>query len=86
MTEKTIDQQSPPSRQRKLPVNILDKYVYSSTDLACIRSINGRATGHRFGVSVIRFDHDSVLFAVGGSNGIIRIFDFDECLGAMQMR
>ena len=30
------------------------------------------------------FDRDGVLLAVCGSNGLIRIFDFDECTAAMR--
>lgn len=44
--------------------------------------INGK--GERVGVRSIKFDKDGVLFAAIGSNGIVRIFDFDECLGRMQ--
>ena len=35
-------------------------------------------------VTVIRFDRLSALFAVGGANGIVRVYDFDECLSRSQ--
>lgn len=34
-------------------------------------------------ISVIKFDRMGVLFAVGGVNGVVRVFDFDECLLGM---
>ena len=36
------------------------------------------------GTSHISFDRDGVLLAVCGSNGLLRIFDFDECTAAMR--
>ena len=38
----------------------------------------------RHGTSHISFDRDGVLLAVCGSNGLLRIFDFDECTAAMR--
>jgi len=35
------------------------------------------------GCSCVRFDSVGALVAVGSSNGVVRIFDFDECLAAM---
>lgn len=43
----------------------------------------------RVGVSVIRFenaDHSPSLFAVAGSNGIIRVFDIHDCYHKIQKR
>lgn len=37
-------------------------------------------------INVIKFDKIGALFAVGGSNGVVRIFDFDECLLKMLTR
>jgi hypothetical protein len=37
----------------------------------------------RDGCTCIRFDSIGALFAVGSSNGVVRIFDFDECLAGM---
>lgn len=34
-------------------------------------------------ISIVKFDLPNALFAVGGSNGVVRIFDFDECLMRM---
>lgn len=34
-------------------------------------------------VTVIKFDRIGALFAVGGVNGIVRVYDFDECLLGM---
>ena len=40
--------------------------------------------GARVGVSAVRFDARGDLVAVAGSNGIIRVFEFLECLGRLQ--
>lgn len=37
-------------------------------------------------VTTIRFDKQGVLFAVGGNNGIVRVYDFDECLMRLQRK
>lgn len=44
----------------------------------------GRAVTRRYGVNVLKFDRLGALIAVGGSNGILRIYDFDECLANLQ--
>lgn len=46
--------------------------------------------GARVGISAIRFENQennnngSVLFVVGGSNGCIRVYDHEECVGRIQ--
>eukprot|EP01041_Mallomonas_annulata_P003149 gene3149-6194_t len=40
---------------------------------------SGREVYGRVGVSCVKFDREGVLVAVGGSNGILRVFDFDMC-------
>jgi len=34
-------------------------------------------------INIVKFDLQNALFAVGGSNGVVRIFDFDECMMRM---
>ena len=43
-----------------------------------LRFVDGREVHPKTGVNCIKFDNSGVLFAVGGSNGVIRVFDFDE--------
>ena len=50
------------------------------------RSFGGRDISSRVGVSHLSFDREGVLLAACGSNGLLRIFDFDECLGAVISR
>ena len=55
------------------------KDVFNTT-----KFVSSRVSSRKPKVSVIRFDRGGVLFAVGGSDGILRIYDFDECLARMQ--
>eukprot|EP01032_Pedospumella_encystans_P007617 gene7617-9120_t len=41
---------------------------------------------NKYGASCISFDQEGVLFACGGSNGIIKVYDFDECYAASTLR
>ena len=41
---------------------------------------------NKYGASCISFDQEGVLFACGGSNGIIKVYDFDECYAASSLR
>jgi WD40 repeat protein len=41
-------------------------------------------TPKRVGCTCIKFDSDGVLFVVGGSNGVVRVYDFDDVLFASQ--
>lgn len=54
--------------------NIFDKTQFVGT----------RGISRRFWINIIKFDASGVLFAVGGSDGILRIYDFDECVGHLQ--
>lgn len=44
------------------------------------------ARQNKYGVSTIQFDHQGALLATGGSNGIVRIYDFDEYYVRTQLR
>lgn len=44
------------------------------------------ARQNKYGVSCVQFDHQGALFAVGGSNGVVRIYDIDEYLVRSQLR
>ena len=44
------------------------------------------ARDNKYGVSSIEFDREGALFAVGGSNGVIRVYDFDEMYYHMRTR
>ena len=48
--------------------------------------LNGRDINPRYGVSECSFDRQGVLLAVCGSNGLLRVFDFDMCLAVMQVK
>lgn len=41
---------------------------------------------HKYGLNSISFDHHGALFATAGSNGLIRVYDFDECQSGMQLK
>lgn len=41
---------------------------------------------NKYGTSCISFDNEGVLFACGGSNGIIKVYDFDECYASSCLR
>lgn len=41
---------------------------------------------NKYGTSFISFDNEGVLFACGGSNGIIKVYDFDECYASSCLR
>jgi hypothetical protein len=66
-------------------VNVLSRFSYSSLKISDSAFGGHRLTSSRMGVSVIRFDKYGALFAVGGTNGILRVYDFDECLFHMHL-
>jgi hypothetical protein len=66
------------------PGMILNVECQCPTSFPQIRVADGRELHSRAGVSRIRFDRQGVLFAAAGSNGLIRVFDFDECLAALR--
>jgi hypothetical protein len=45
----------------------------------------GTSTTRRGGVTCVKFDKDGVLCAVGSSNGVLRVYDFDEVTYALQL-
>lgn len=55
-----------------------------SLSMSSIRSPGARE--NKYGSSVISFDHEGALLAVGGSNGIVKVYDFDETYAATHMR
>lgn len=48
-------------------------------DLRFHKHVNVRES-NRKGIRCIRFDGQNQLFAVGGANGVIQVFDFNSCL------
>ena len=44
----------------------------------------GELTSSQVGSTAIRFDSQGVLFAIGSSSGLLRVFDFNECLRKLQ--
>jgi WD40 repeat protein len=61
-------------------LKVSSKTVINPTDYISAHNISTR----RYGINVIKFDRMGALFAVGGSDGIIRVYDFDECLALLQ--
>lgn len=45
----------------------------------------GMAPTRKGGVTCVKFDREGVLCAVGGSNGVLRVYDFDEVTFALQL-
>ena len=48
------------------------------------RSLGSRE--NKYGVSSISFDAEGALFAAAGSNGVIRVYDFDECYAGTNLK
>lgn len=55
-----------------------------SLNMASIRAPGARE--NKYGSSVVSFDHEGALLAVGGSTGIVKVYDFDETYAATHMR
>lgn len=73
---------------RLLESNLSDFYsrklAPDSLSLAGVRAPGARE--NKYGASVISFDNEGALLAVGGSNGIVKVYDFDECYAATHIR
>ncbi len=65
---------------------------YLASRLEVLHSINLQKTvctgrySTMTGTSVIKFDHQNELFAVGGRNGVVRIFHIDDCHKMLQFK
>ena len=64
----------------------LGRLIVNRTGILDNVFLQQRSQGSRSGITCIRFDWDGVLFAVCSSSGSVRIYDFDECLGSLQLR
>jgi WD40 repeat protein len=72
------------SLEASLAVHYGKNLTVDETDIETPSSYSTRQ--NKYGVSSIQFDQEGVLFAVGGSSGTVRVYDFDEVYARMQIR
>jgi hypothetical protein len=76
------------ARDQSLEINLAVHYgrnlAVDETEIETPTSYSTRQ--NKYGVSSIQFDREGVLFAVGGSSGTVRVYDFDEVYARMQIR
>lgn len=72
------------SLESNLSYSFSRKLALDDLALSSVRAPGAR--DNKYGSSALSFDHEGALLAVGSSNGIVKVYDFDECYAATQMR